>query len=66
MPECNTTPTEPLALTVEQFAAKFQLNPETVRTNVSRAPHLLPPVIKFGRSVRFLVADINDWIKRQR
>lgn len=66
MPECNTTPIEPLALTVDQFAARFQLNIETVRVNISRAPHLLPPTIKFGRSVRFLVADINDWINKQR
>jgi len=56
-------PTQPVALTILQFAELYQLNPRTIATNVTRAPHLLPPITRLGRNVRFLRKDIEDWLK---
>ena len=56
---------EPLVLTISQFAQLYQLNPQTIATNVSRAPHLLPKITRFGRSIRFLRIDIENWINQQ-
>jgi predicted DNA-binding transcriptional regulator AlpA len=51
------------ALTVEEFAAEYSLNPSTVRTNVTRKPDSLPKVLRIGRSVRFLRPEIERWEK---
>lgn len=51
------------ALTVEEFAAAYSLNPATVRTNVTRKPDSLPKVLRIGRSVRFLISEIEKWEK---
>lgn len=51
------------ALTVEEFAAEYSLNPSTVRTNVTRKPDSLPKVLRIGRSVRFLHTEIERWEK---
>lgn len=59
-----TTMTAPMALTIIQLANQYQLNPRTVSTNVTRAPHLLPKVTRFGRSIRFLTKDIDQWVKQ--
>lgn len=53
------------ALDIEQFSKMYGLNARTVATNVSRAPHLLPKVTRFGRSIRFLKSDIENWINKQ-
>ncbi|MGY0617135.1 helix-turn-helix domain-containing protein [Vibrio sp. FJH11] len=49
------------ALTIEEFAAAYSLNPATVRTNVTRKPDSLPKVFRIGRSIRFLLSEINKW-----
>ncbi|HCG6983261.1 TPA: helix-turn-helix domain-containing protein [Vibrio parahaemolyticus] len=49
------------ALTIEEFAAAYSLNPATVRTNVTRKPDSLPKVLRIGRSVRFLLSEIKKW-----
>ncbi|MEZ8501965.1 helix-turn-helix domain-containing protein [Vibrio splendidus] len=49
------------ALTVEEFAVAYSLNPATVRTNVTRQPDSLPKVLRIGRSVRFLKSEIAKW-----
>lgn len=51
------------ALTVEEFAEAYSLNPTTVRTNVTRKPDSLPKVLRIGRSVRFLRSEIEKWEK---
>lgn len=51
------------ALTVEEFAEEYSLNPATVRTNVTRNPASLPKVLRIGRSVRFLRTEIEKWEK---
>lgn len=51
------------ALTIEEFAEAYSLNPATVRTNVTRKPDCLPKVLRIGRSVRFLVSEIKKWEK---
>ncbi|EGQ8549559.1 helix-turn-helix domain-containing protein [Vibrio fluvialis] len=51
------------ALTVEEFAEAYSLNPATVRTNVTRKPDSLPKVLRIGRSVRFLRTEIEKWEK---
>lgn len=51
-------------LTIEEFAEMYGLNPATVRTNVTRNPKSLPPVIRIGRSVRFLRSEVERWEKR--
>lgn len=57
--------TEPIALTIDQFAARYSLNPNTVRTNVTRNPNSLPPVLKIGRTVRFLLEDVEAWQQKK-
>jgi len=52
------------ALTIEEFAAEYSINPSTVRTNVTRNPHSLPKVLRIGRSVRFLRTEIEIWEKK--
>lgn len=49
------------ALTIEEFATEYNLNPSTVRTNVTRNPESLPKVLRIGRSVRFLRTEIDKW-----
>lgn len=49
------------ALTIEEFASAYSLNPATVRTNVTRSPSSLPKVFRIGRSVRFLLTEIEKW-----
>ena len=49
------------ALTINEFSAVYGLNPATVQTNVSRNPESLPKVVRIGRSVRFLLSDIEKW-----
>lgn len=49
------------ALTIEEFAAMYGLNPATVRTNVTRKPDSLPAVMRIGRSVRFLRSEVEQW-----
>lgn len=61
----SNSPLDPLALTINQFAELYQLNSATIATNVSRAPHLLPKITRFGRSIRFLRSDIENWINQQ-
>ena len=48
-------------LTIEEFAEMYSLNPATVRTNVTRNPGSLPPVMRIGRSVRFLRSEVELW-----
>ncbi|MEY8198797.1 MAG: hypothetical protein RPS47_06110 [Colwellia sp.] len=49
------------AFTINEFSAAYGLNPATVQTNVSRNPESLPKVVRIGRSVRFLLTDIEKW-----
>ena len=55
-----------LALTIKEFASRCGLNPNTVATNVTRNPSLLPPFYRVGRSVRFDIADVETWIQKQK
>ncbi|ELB2136841.1 helix-turn-helix domain-containing protein [Vibrio parahaemolyticus] len=50
-------------LTIEEFAEMYGLNAATVRTNVTRNPKSLPPVMRIGRSVRFLRSEVERWEK---
>jgi len=50
-------------LTIEEFAEMYGLNLATVRTNVTRNPKSLPPVMRIGRSVRFLRSEVERWEK---
>ncbi|HDU8587724.1 TPA: helix-turn-helix domain-containing protein [Vibrio alginolyticus] len=50
-------------LTIEEFSEMYGLNPATVRTNVTRNPKSLPPVMRIGRSVRFLRSEVERWEK---
>ncbi|EGR0622521.1 helix-turn-helix domain-containing protein [Vibrio parahaemolyticus] len=50
-------------LTIEEFAEMYGLNSATVRTNVTRNPKSLPPVMRIGRSVRFLRSEVERWEK---
>ncbi len=47
---------------VEELAGILNLSIHTVRTYCTKAPKLLPPSVKIGRSVRFRLSDINSWM----
>lgn len=49
------------AITIKEFAAAYGLNPSTVQTNVTRNPDSLPIIFRIGRSVRFLITDVEKW-----
>jgi len=49
------------AVNIDEFSEMFSLNPATVKTNVTRKPESLPKVTRIGRSIRFLIADIEAW-----
>jgi predicted DNA-binding transcriptional regulator AlpA len=49
------------ALTIKEFSVAYGLNPSTVQTYVTRNPDSLPNIIRIGRSVRFLITDVEKW-----
>lgn len=52
-------------LTVEDLAALLQRSVATVRSDVSRRPHTLPPrlVVPGTKGVMWLEADVRDWLE---
>lgn len=52
---------EPL-LTLEDLAVLLKRSIATLRSDRSRAPHLLPPAVLIGRSPRYRHVDVVAWI----
>ncbi len=52
-------------LTVEDLAALLQRSVATVRSDVSRRPHTLPPrlVVPGTKGVMWLESDVRDWLE---
>lgn len=53
-------PSEPLVLTVEQIASLLQKKPRTIREMCYKK---LIPHIKLGRSIRFDLPKIQEWLE---
>lgn len=52
-------------LTVEDLAALLQRSVATVKSDVSRRPHTLPPrlVVPGTKAVMWLEADVHEWLQ---
>ncbi len=49
-------------LTLEELAPILKRSVATLRSDRSRAPHLLPPAKMIGRQPRYRLADVEAWI----
>lgn len=47
---------------VDEVADILNISVHTVRAYCSKSPHLLPPSVKIGRSIRFRLSDLNSFI----
>ena len=54
-----------LALSVKQFAARYDLNASTVSAQVTRQPECLPRFIRIGRQIRFPILEVEKWESSQ-
>ena len=52
-------------LNIEDLAALLQRSVATVKSDVSRRPHTLPPrlVVPGTKGVMWLEADVRDWLE---
>ena len=55
-------------MTIDALAALLNRAPSTVATEVSKAPHKLPPRLKLpnSRKVLWLKSDVEKWIHEHR
>lgn len=53
-------------LTIDLAAPLFGKAPATVRTDVTRQPHLLPPFIRIGHRVFFQKRDIDAFVESRK
>ncbi len=51
---------------INELAAMIGLSPKTVRVEVTRRPHVLPPRVIFpgGRRVLWRLIDVTKWMAR--
>ena len=51
---------------VKELAAMIGLSPSTVKVEVTRRPHVLPPRVIFPGGLRVLwrLSDVNKWMAR--
>jgi len=54
---------EPLAVTTREAAAMLAIGVRTLQSLTTRGEI---PCIRFGRSVRYYVADLRDWLEENR
>lgn len=55
-------------ITIKELAAILNRSPATISTEISKAPHKLPPrlVLPGSRKVLWLKSDVEDWIREHR
>ena len=60
--------TELETLTIKQLAGILNRSPATIATEVSKAPHKLPPRLRLpgSRKVLWLRSDVEEWINEYR
>ena len=64
----NTDQPSPELLTISDIAKLLRRAPTTVATEVSRAPHKLPPrlCLPGSRKILWLKSDVEAWINEHR
>ena len=49
----------------KQLALRWGVSPSTIASDITRNPAKLPPFIRLGRAVRFPLAEVEAWEKKQ-
>lgn len=49
-------------LTISEVAAILRKSPESIRSDVTRNPNILPPFAKVGGRILFIACLIHDWV----
>lgn len=64
----TNTPNEPTTLGIDDLAKLLHRSRATVASEVTKAPHKLPPRLKLpeSRRVLWLAEDVKDWLREHR
>lgn len=64
----ETKPDEPLTMGIKDLAKILHRSPATVASEVTKAPHKLPPRLRLPGSKRVLwmAEDVKEWLREYR